>query len=162
MAKTGPTLDGIVARFPGGPVRSVAQRLIDRARAAGATFEPGSRGFSIRGTCALWPQPVTVAWVYPSETGWARTRHFSFGAGIFSGYDPPAPEALTRAAPPLRRPVRCRSACARRVEHGRRRLVCRTGRRGEAHRRAGGACRTGARRPHGSEASERRGELGGT
>ena len=53
MAKTGPTLDGIVARFPGGPVRSVAQRLIDRARAAGATFEPGSRGFSIRGTCAL-------------------------------------------------------------------------------------------------------------
>ena len=95
MAKTGPTLDGIVARFPGGPVRSVAQRLIDRARAAGATFEPGSRGFSIRGTCALWPQPVTVAWVYPSETGWARTRRFSFGAGIFSGYDPPAPEALS-------------------------------------------------------------------
>ena len=64
-AGTGPTLDGIVARFPGGPVRSAAQHLIDRARAAGATFEPGSRGFSIRGTCALWPQPVTVAWVYP-------------------------------------------------------------------------------------------------
>ena len=94
-AGTSLTLDGIVARFPEEPVREAAQHLIDRARAAGATFEPGSRGFSIRGACELWPQPVTVAWVYPAETGWARTRHFSFGAGIFSGYDPPAPAALS-------------------------------------------------------------------
>ncbi len=90
---TSPALDGIVARFSEGPVRETARHLIDRARAAGATFEPGSGGFSIRGTCELWPQPVTVAWLYPSATGWARTAHFSFGAGILGGYDPLAPEA---------------------------------------------------------------------
>ena len=91
------TLQEVINQFPEGAVRDAARRLIDRAREAGATFEPGSRGTSIRGRCSLWPQPVTVAWLFPSDTGWARTRHFSFGAGIFSGYDPPAPAVLCDA-----------------------------------------------------------------
>ena len=94
---SGVTLDDILGRFPAGAVRNAAQRLVECARDANATFEPGSRGFSIRGRCSLWRQPVTVAWLYPSDTGWARTRHFSFGAGIFSGYDPPAPPVLRDA-----------------------------------------------------------------
>ena len=160
-AGTGPTLDGIVARFPGGPVRSAAQRLIDRARAAGATFEPGSHGFSIRGTCAL-ASARHRGLSLPLRDRLGTHAPLLLRCGHLQRLRPAGAGDAERAAPPLRRPVRCRSACARRVEHGRRRLVCRTGRRGEAHRRAGGACRTGARRPHGSEASERRGELGGT
>ena len=88
------TLGDIIDRFPVGAVRSAAQQIVDCARDAGATFEPGPRGFSIRGSCQLWSQPVTVAWLYPSEIAWMRTQHFSFGAAIFSGYDPPAPTAL--------------------------------------------------------------------
>ena len=90
------TLDQVLDEFPGGPVRDAARHLIDRSRAAGATFEPGSRGTSIRGRCSLWPQPVTVAWLFPSDTGWMRTKHFTFGAGIFD-YDPPPPAALHEA-----------------------------------------------------------------
>ncbi len=88
------TLDRLVDEFPEGAVRTAARLLIERARAAGATFEPGSRGTSIRGRCRLWGQPVTVAWLFPSEIGWMRTRHFAFGAGIVEGYDPPPPPAL--------------------------------------------------------------------
>ena len=90
------TMDEIVSRFPDGPVRDAAQQLIKHARDAGATFEPGSRGFSIRMKCLLWPQPVTVAWLYPPSvtSGWMKTRHFSFGAAIFD-YEPP-PTAVLR------------------------------------------------------------------
>ena len=91
------TLDEVVDRFPEGPVRSTVQRLIENARAAGATFEPEARGFSIRAQCRLWSQPVTVAWLYPSDIGWMRTRHFSFGAALFGGYDPPPPKVLQDA-----------------------------------------------------------------
>ncbi len=88
------SLADIIARFPEGAVRDAAQRLIDRALAAGATVEPGSQGLSIRGSSRLWSQPVTVAWLYPSDVGWQRTRHFSFGAGIFE-YEPEPPEELS-------------------------------------------------------------------
>ncbi|MCY3645507.1 MAG: hypothetical protein OXH07_00840 [Chloroflexi bacterium] len=89
------TMDEIVDRFPNGPIREAVQQLIKRARDAGATFEPGSRGFSIRMKCSVWPQPVTVAWMYPPSvtSGWMKTRHFSFGAAIFD-YDPPPPAGL--------------------------------------------------------------------
>ncbi len=89
------TMDEIVDQYPDGPVRDAVQQLIKHARDAGATFEPGSRGFSIRMKCSLWPQPVTVAWMYPPSvtSGWMKTRHFSFGAAIFD-YDPPPPEGL--------------------------------------------------------------------
>lgn len=89
------TMDEIVDQYPDGPVRDAVQQLIKHARDAGATFEPGSRGFSIRMKCSLWPQPVTVAWMYPPSvtSGWMKTKHFSFGAAIFD-YDPPPPAGL--------------------------------------------------------------------
>ena len=41
---------------------------------------------------------MTVARLFPpGVAGWARTRDFSFGAGIFEGYDPPASPLLIAA-----------------------------------------------------------------
>ena len=64
-----------------------ADRLIESAKDAGAIFEWGSQGVSIRVTCSLRTEPVTVAWLYPPniERGWMRTRDFSFGAGNGNG-----------------------------------------------------------------------------
>ena len=65
--------------------RNALVRVLDAARDAGAAFEWGSRGVSIRGRCSLWVQPITVAWLYPPNmtgTGLGRTRDFSFGVGI--------------------------------------------------------------------------------
>ena len=90
------TLEQIIEGFAEGEVRDAARQLIDRSRAAGASFEPGSLGTSIRVQCRLWGQPVTVAWLFPSEVGWMRTKHFTFGAGILD-YDPPPPVALREA-----------------------------------------------------------------
>ena len=73
--------------------RNAAARLLDVARASGATFEWGPSGVSIRGQCSRWQQPITVAWLYPPSKagmGWMRTRDFTFGVGILD-YDP-APE----------------------------------------------------------------------
>ena len=65
--------------------RKAAAQLLDTARDAGATFEWGPSGVSIRVQCPRWPQPITVAWLYPpstSEKGWMRTRAFTFGTAI--------------------------------------------------------------------------------
>ena len=56
---------------------------------AGAALEWGPSGVSVRALCPLWPQPVTVAWLYApskSESGvvWMRTRAFTFGAAILT------------------------------------------------------------------------------
>ena len=65
--------------------QQAAARLLDAARDAGATFEWGPSGVSVRAQCPRWPQPITVAWLYPpstSEKGWMRTRAFTFGTAI--------------------------------------------------------------------------------
>lgn len=62
-------------------VRDAAARLIDGAVRVGASLEWGSSGVSIRGRSPYWPQPLTVAWLYPTSVGWAKTRDFSFGSG---------------------------------------------------------------------------------
>ena len=65
--------------------RNAAVRLLDAAGDAGARFEWGPSGVSVRAVCELWPQPVTVAWLYPpskSGNGWMKTRAFTFGAAI--------------------------------------------------------------------------------
>ena len=134
------TLDAILGQFPEGAVREAARQLIDRSRAAGATFEPGSRGTSIRGRCRLWGQPVTVAWLFPSEIGWMRTRHFSFGCGV--PYET-LPSELWRGDAALRRRLP-RSIHTRRVESGSSREIRRTHGCGAAHRDARGASRGGA------------------
>ena len=65
--------------------QKTAAQLLDVARDAGATFEWGSSGVSVRVPCPLRTQPVTVAWLYPpstSEKGWMKTRAFTFGTAI--------------------------------------------------------------------------------
>ena len=76
--------------------RGVADRLIDVAQESGGTLQWGPSGVSVRMRCSVWPQPVSVAWLYPpskSKMGWMRTKDFSFGAAIFD-YDPPPGEEL--------------------------------------------------------------------
>ena len=75
--------------------RDAAERLLETASMRGATTEWGPSGVSIRGRCARWPQPITVAWLYsPSKAndGWMRTREFSFGAAILDNEPPPDDE----------------------------------------------------------------------
>ena len=91
------TRERFLDEFAEGAVRDAATRLLEAARASGAVFEWGSRGVSIRGRCPVWKQPVTVAWLYPTSAGWARTRHFSFGSGIVDYPDlPPELHSLVR------------------------------------------------------------------
>ena len=85
-AGTSTTLADIIAAFPEGAVRDAARQLMDRAKAAGASFEPGSLGTSIRlpkGASRLLDRPITLAWVYPQEIGnrigFRGTKHFTFG-----------------------------------------------------------------------------------
>ncbi len=74
--------------------RDVADRLFDVAQKSGSTLEWGPSGVSVRMRCSVWPQPITLAWLYPpSVRGWMRTKDFTFGAAILD-YDPPPGEKL--------------------------------------------------------------------
>ena len=76
--------------------RNAAARLLSVAEESGATFEWGPSGVSVRVRCKLWPQPITLAWLYPPTKvgrGWMKTRDFTFGAAIFD-YEPPPEEDL--------------------------------------------------------------------
>ncbi len=71
-------------QFPNDAARQAGIRLLDAAVDSGAMLQWGSRGVSVRGRCSIFPYPVTVAWLYPTEdTGWMRTRSFSFGDSFF-------------------------------------------------------------------------------
>jgi hypothetical protein len=71
-------------QFPTAEARQAGITLLDAALASGAVLEWGSHGVSVRARCSMWSQPVTVAWLYPTEdTGWMRTRSFSFGDSFF-------------------------------------------------------------------------------
>ena len=89
--------------------RKTAERLLDAAKKAGATFEWGPSGVSVRATCPLWPQPVTLAWLYmpsKSEAGlvWMKTREFSFGTAVLDyGPDERLRAVLERWVADLRR-----------------------------------------------------------
>ena len=91
------TIESLLAEFPEGATRDAARELLDRARAAGAVLAFGSSGVSIRVRCPAWQHPlVTVAWLFPpGVTGWMSMRDFTFGAAIFSGYDPAPSPALS-------------------------------------------------------------------
>lgn len=75
--------------------RSVAERLLDAAISSGALLEWGSGAVSVRARCALWPSPITVAWLcIPSmQARWGGIRDFTFGTAIF-GYDTPPENEL--------------------------------------------------------------------
>ena len=94
------TRETLLAEFPEGPIRGSAQKLLERAQDAGARFEFGSSGVSIRTRSPAWPGSlVTVAWLFPpgSGAGWMRARDFSFGASTLEEYDPPPPADLREA-----------------------------------------------------------------
>ena len=81
------TRESFLTDFAGDAERRAAERLLDAATRAGAAFEWGPSGVSVRALCPLWSQPVTVAWLYipsKSEAGlvWMKTRAFTFGAAI--------------------------------------------------------------------------------
>ena len=90
------TRESFLDEFTSGEARDAAAKLLDMARQAGATFEWGPSGVSVRGRCSRWKQPITVAWLYPQsmrDKGWMRTRDFTFGVGILD-YDPGPDEEL--------------------------------------------------------------------
>ncbi|MXY79963.1 MAG: hypothetical protein F4Y94_09845 [Chloroflexi bacterium] len=71
-------------QFPTAEARNAGTKLLDTAIDTGAVLEWGSHGVSVRVRCSIWPQPVTVAWLYPTaDQGWMRTRSFSFGDSFF-------------------------------------------------------------------------------
>lgn len=89
------TYEAFMAELPTEEARAAAKRLFDAAAGSGAALAWGSNGVSIRRKCSIWDKPVTVAWFFPpGKMGWMNTRDFSFGAGIFAGYDPPPPDRL--------------------------------------------------------------------
>ena len=96
-ARTLHTGESLLDEFPEGATRDAARELLDRARAAGAVLAYGSSGVSIRVRCPAWQHPlVTVAWLFPpGVSGWMSMRDFTFGAAIFSGYEPAPSPALS-------------------------------------------------------------------
>ena len=78
------TRDSFLARFEDEDVRGVAERLLDATvESGGGISYGGSFGLSVRVRCSLWPQPVSVAWLYSEPgRGWMSTRDFSFGAAV--------------------------------------------------------------------------------
>jgi len=78
------TRDSFLEGFADEEVRGVAERLLDAAvDSGGAISYGGSFGLSLRVKCSLWPQPVSVAWLYAEPgRGWMSTRDFSFGAAV--------------------------------------------------------------------------------
>ena len=86
-------LDGFVSD----EARSVASRLLDVAQESGGTLQWGSSSVSVRMSCSVWRQPITIAWLYPApkKGGWLSTKDFSFGAAIFDDVPPPEEKLRT-------------------------------------------------------------------
>ncbi len=88
------TRESFLEKFESDDVRAVADRLLDAARQSGGGVRYGTSGVSVRVRCSARSQRVSVAWLYPQpDTGWMRTKDFSFGASI-SEDDPPELRAI--------------------------------------------------------------------
>ena len=89
------TRESFLAEFTTDETRDAAARLLTAAQKFDSTFYWGPSGVSIRGRCSLWPQPITVAWLYPqSKAGktWKKTRDFTFGVNILERDPAPGKE----------------------------------------------------------------------
>ena len=75
------TRETFLAEFNNEDCRIAAARLLDVAQMAGATFNWGRKGVSIRVKCSRWRNPISVAWFYPPfERGYiGKARDFFFG-----------------------------------------------------------------------------------
>ena len=88
------TRESFLERFESEDVRCVADRLLDTAQQSDGGVRYGTSGVSIRVRCSARNQRVSVAWLYPQpDTGWMRTKDFSFGASILE-HDPPELQAI--------------------------------------------------------------------
>ena len=88
------TRESFLDGFASDEARSVASRLLDVAQESGGTLQWGSSSVSVRMSCSVWRQPITIAWLYPTSKkgGWLSTKDFSFGAAIFDYVPPPGEE----------------------------------------------------------------------
>jgi len=85
------TLTEIIESFAEGIERDAVKSVIDLARAAGASFEPGPSGTSIRVRSPRKSQPITIAWIFaPGKPTWLKTQQITFGHGL--DYDSTDPE----------------------------------------------------------------------
>ena len=88
------TPEEFLQQFSNVAERDAAGRLIDAAVAAGALLAWGPSGVSVRGHCSAWPQPISVAWLFPPDVvGWRWLRDITFGENI-SYYQPALDERL--------------------------------------------------------------------
>ncbi len=88
------TRESFLAALGSEEARRATARLLDIAQQSGASFSWGSSGVSVRVRCSVWPQPVSVAWLFPpSISGWMGFKNITFGQAI-SSYDPPPEEGL--------------------------------------------------------------------
>ena len=84
------TCQSFLDRFDSDEARGVADRFLDEAQKSGCKLEWGPSGVSVRMGCSVWPQPITLAWLYPpSIRGWMRTKDITFGAAILDANPPP-------------------------------------------------------------------------
>jgi hypothetical protein len=84
------TVASLIESFAEGTDRDVVSHLVRAAADAGASFEPGPNGMSIRARTPAQRPPVTVAWIFaPGKYGWMRTRDISFGHGLDYPKTPP-------------------------------------------------------------------------
>ncbi len=92
--RTKMTRESFLAALGSEAARAAAARLLDVAQESGGSFGWGSSGVSVRVRCSVWPQPVSVAWLFPpSISGWMGFKNITFGQAI-SSYDPPPEEGL--------------------------------------------------------------------
>lgn len=90
------TREEFLQQFSDVAERDAARQLIDAAETAGAVLAWGPRGVSIRGHCSAWPQPISVAWLFPPNVrGWMGLRNITFGE--FVSYDEQASDERLRA-----------------------------------------------------------------
>ena len=80
------TRESFLDGFASDEARSVASRLLDVAQESGGTLQWGSSSVSVRMSCSVWRQPITIAWLYPSSKkgGWLSTPRTSLSGQPYS------------------------------------------------------------------------------
>ena len=75
------SVEQILEEMPTAGSGNAAQRLVDIAKANGATIARGDTGFSIRWRNPVWSKQFhTLVWIYPVDHKvWMNTRGFTFG-----------------------------------------------------------------------------------
>ena len=83
-------------QFNDAEARDAAKRLLEVTDQVGGEIHYGnSYGLSIRVKCSQWSSLITVAWLFSRhDTGWMKTRDFSFGAAVLDY--PDLPDELRR------------------------------------------------------------------